>query len=128
MKINYISIIFNASYVRFLIRLFSIYIVFISLSGILITKLNNKIYQKYEYTIAKIYLKGLIYNPEALIISSDIYYRENRYEKSREDLILALGIYEMNGAYPEKVKELRSRINYLDRKIALSSVPKRSKK
>lgn len=117
MKIDYINIFFNNKFLDFLKKLIAIYIVFIGLTSLLLYKFQSKSEQKYQYSIVKIYLRGLITNPETFIMSSDVYYKNGNFLNSRNDLILAIGIYEKNGNNPEKVKELRKKVHQLNQKI-----------
>lgn len=60
----------------------------------------------------KIYLKGLINNPEVLYISANNYFKKNELEKAKIDINLAMGLigYRCN-SYNVKICDLASRIN-----------------
>lgn len=118
MKIDYIHILFNKNYVTFLQKLFTVYIVFIVLTGIIFSKILSAQDKNYGYEIAKHYVKGLIINPQAFIASSEIYYKNQRYIKARDELMYALTIYELNGKSPDAIKNIKARIHFLNEKIA----------
>lgn len=55
--------------------------------------------------VIRLYLKGVISNPESLYMTSIIYFENNKYEKAFEDINLAISIRE-----DDKYKILRSKI------------------
>jgi hypothetical protein len=117
MKIDYINIFFNKRFLEFIKKLIAIYIVFIGFTYFLFYKFESKSVEKYQYGIVKIYLRGLITNPETFIMSSDVYYKNGNFKNSMNDLVLAIGIYEKNGNNPEKVEELRKKVFQLKQQI-----------
>ncbi len=60
----------------------------------------------------KIYLKGLINNPEVLYISANNYFENNQFDKAKIDINLAMGLigYRCN-IYNKKICDLATRIN-----------------
>ena len=73
----------------------------------------NKIVANYEPKESlKIYLKGLINNPEALYISANNYFENDQFDKAKIDINLAMGLigYRCN-SYNNKICKLASRIN-----------------
>lgn len=118
MKIDYIHILFNKNYVTFLQKIFTVYIVFIVFTGIIFSKISSSYNKNYGYEIAKNYVKGLIVNPQAFIVSSEIYYKNQRFIKARDELIYALTIYELNGKSPDAINNIKAKITFLNEKIA----------
>jgi hypothetical protein len=80
MKIDYINIFFNKRFLEFIKKLIAIYIVFIGFTYFLFYKFESKSVEKYQYGIVKIYLRGLITNPETFIMSSDVYYKNGNFK------------------------------------------------
>jgi hypothetical protein len=111
MKINYIEYLINKDTIQFIIK-----------AGIVLIVGSSLIFQ-FRYTLrnydptekVKVYLKGAISNPEALIIAAEINIKKKKYDEALVDLKLAKSLNKINRIETSKIdleiKELEKIIN-----------------
>jgi hypothetical protein len=101
----------NEFIVKFFLILSMLYIFFLALLYPI-----NKMIENYEPKEGlKIYMKGIINNPESLYISANNYFKNNQIDKAKIDINLAMGLigYRCN-IYNNKICNLSIKINNLD--------------
>lgn len=99
MKINYIEYLINKELIQFIIK-----------AGIVLIVGSSLIFQ-FRYTLrnydptekVKVYLKGVISNPEALIIAAEINIERKKYNDALVDLKLAKSLNKINKLETNKI-------------------------
>lgn len=105
-KIAYGDIFFSQNMIRFILKLFLV-ICAIKYATYSIESIGKK---DDSAVPIKLYLKGLIVNPEALIISYERNISNGKVSQAKDDLRLAISLLESGGFSAEKVKLYKQKL------------------
>jgi len=110
-KTQLVSIFLSRGMLQFYVKLFLILFV-----GFQLIEMAGTRVSKIDVTRAKLYLKGVITNPESLIISYEYCVKQGHYEAAEVDLKLAISLMEIHGANQNKINKYIEILNKLQTK------------